>query len=69
MSCWELGRINEAGRHQARLVFGLGHTTTVIVAERGGVQYGEPRFGRTKRAEGLKAAVGREMDRDVRVLR
>lgn len=51
------------------MIFGLGHTTTVIVAEWGGVQYGEPRFGRTKRAEDLKAAVGSEMDRDVRVLR
>ena len=41
--------------------FALGHATTVGVAERGGVLYGEPRFGRTKRPEGLKAAVGSDL--------
>ena len=41
-------------------MFAIGYTTTRGVAERGGVQHGEPRFGRTKRPEALKAAIGSE---------
>ena len=48
----ELEWINEAGRHQASLVFGRSYDNRSRRAGRS--SYGAPRFGRMKRPEGLK---------------